>query len=290
MCITLSEPIALFGAFLFGLGIIFARKGLGGSNFLSVTVIITLIGTIVFWILFLVTVPLNEVNPMGVAFFALAGLFDPGFARLIYFKGMETLGASTNESIFATYPLFGSLIAVFMLGEDPSLGIWVGMTCIICGILLIERNAQGTPIKSATKRIGLALPLSSAILVGFGFILRKMGLNAYSEPIAGVAITYLSSLCLYTLLSTTMRRSILLNKQSLQLFCTPGLIYSVAHLCFLYALRYGDVSIVAPLMNMEPFFVVILASVFLRELEKITYKLVIGTLIIVTGVSLITIF
>ena len=43
-------------------------------------------------------------------------------------------------------------------------------------------------------------------------------------------------------------------------------------------------------MNMEPFFVVILASVFLRELEKITYQLVIGTLIIVAGVSLITIF
>ena len=196
----LSESITLFGAFLFSLGVIFVRRGLARSNFFSVTVITTLIGTVVFCILFLFMVPLNEVNPIGIAFFALAGLFDPGFARLIYFKGMDLLGASMNESIFATYPVFGSLIAVFMLGERPSLGIWVGMICIICGVVLIERNVRGTPVKSAPTRIGLAFPLSSAVLVGFGFILRKMGLNTYNEPIAGVAITYLSSLCLYTLL------------------------------------------------------------------------------------------
>jgi len=36
--------------------------------------------------------------------------------------------------------------------------------------------------------------------------------------------------------------------------------------------------------------VFIFAYILLRELEKITHKLVIGTLIIVAGVSLITIF
>jgi len=63
-----------------------------------------------------------------------------------------------------------------------------------------------------------------------------------------------------------------------------------SHLCILYALRYGDVSMVTSLMNAQPFFVFLLAHIFLRELEKVTYKLVIGTLIIVTGVTLITIF
>ncbi len=57
-----------------------------------------------------------------------------------------------------------------------------------------------------------------------------------------------------------------------------------------YALRYGDVSTVTPLMNVEPFFVFILAYLVLREQEKITYKLVIGTLFIVVGISLINMF
>ena len=284
---------ALLGAFVFGLGIVLVRSGLVKSNFLSATVIITLIGTIVFCILSLLLVPLNSVNPIGIVFFALAGLFDPGFARLTYLKGMERLGASMNASIVAVYPFFSALIAVFMLGEYLSLGIWMGMICIICGVVLIERNVHSTPVKAAKPtRTGLAFPLSSALLVGFGYVLRKMGLNAYNEPIVGVAIAYLSSLCLYTLLSalsTTIRRSMSVSRQSLQLFWKAGLILCTGHLCAYYALRYGDVSLVAPLMNVEPFFVFILAYIFLRELEKITYKLVIGALIIVTGVSLITI-
>jgi len=108
-----------------------------------------------------------------------------------------------------------------------------------------------------------------------------------------VAITYLSSMCLYTLpsaLSTTIRRSMSVSRQSLQLFWKPGLILCAGYLCFYYALRYENVPQVVPLTNIEPFFVFIFAYIFLRELEKITYKLIIETLIIVTGVSLITIF
>ena len=239
-------------------------------------------------------VPLNSVNPIGIVFFALAGLFVPGFARLTYFKGVEMLGASINASIFAAYPLFSSLFAVFMLGERPSLGIWVGMICIICGIVLIERNAHGTSVKSASStRMELVLPVSSALLVGFGFVLRKMGLSAYNEPILGGAISYLFSLCFYiflSALSTAMRRSMAVSRQGLRLFWKAGLILCVGTLCYYYALRYGDVSLITPLTNTEPFFVFVFAYILLRELERITYKLVVGALIIVTGVSLITIF
>jgi len=290
----LPELLALLGAFLFASGVVLVRKGLVEANYLSALMIINLIGTIVFWIFSLLLVPLNSVNPISILFFALAGLFAPGLGRLTYYKGMETLGASINASIFATYPLFSSLIAVLMLGEHPSLGIWAGTICITCGVLFIERSVYGSSVKSASQRKAeLALPLSSAIVIGFSFILRKMGLNAYNEPIVAVAIAYLSALCLYTLLSalsTTMRRSISLSRENLQLFWKPGLILCVGHLCSYYALRYGDVSLVSPLMNVESFFIFILAYIFLRGLEKITDKLVIGTLIIVTGVSLVTIF
>ena len=293
VCSVLSELLAISGSFIFGLGLVLARKGLVKSNFLSATVNFNLIGTIVFCVLSLLLVPLNNVNLMGVALFALAGLVV-GFVMLIYFKGMEILGASTNASIFAAHPLFSSLLAVFMLGERPSLGIWMGMICTICGVVLIERNVQGAPVKAASPaRMGLALPLSSALFIALGNVLRKMGLNAYNQPIAGLAITYVASLCFYTLLSalsTTIRRSMSISRQSLQLFWKPGLIFCVGYLCYYYALRYGDVSLITPLTNTEPFFVFIFAYILLRELEKITYKLVTGTLIIVIGVSLITIF
>jgi len=200
-----------------------------------------------------------------------------------------------NASIFAIYPLFSSLLAIFILGEKPSLGIWVGMVSIICGVILIQRYANSNPVKSSltkSTRMALVFPLSAALSVGSGNILKKMGLNVYNEPIIGVAIAYLSALCFYILLSTlspNIRGAITLNRKSLQLFWKPGLILCAAHLCLYYALKYGDVSLVTPLMNLEPFFVFLFAYLFLREIEKMTYKLIIGTLIIVAGVSLITI-
>ncbi len=209
------------------------------------------------------------------------------------FKGIETLGASINASIFAIYPLFGSLLAVFLLSERPSPGILVGMICILCGVVLIERNLHGSPFKSASPaRMRIIFLLSVALSLGFAYVLRKMGLNTYIEPIAGVAITYLSSLCFLlflAVLSTRVRGSLTVSRRNVRLFWRPGLVIC-AQLSTYYALRYGDVSTVTPLMNVEPFFVFILAYLVLREQEKITYKLVIGTLFIVVGISLINMF
>lgn len=294
LVVVLSEFLALSGAFLFGLGTVLVRKGLVESSPLSATVIVTSVGAVAFWVLTFILVPLNDINPTGVLFFALAGIFMPGFARFVYYKGIETLGASMTASIFAIYPLFSSLLAIFLLGEQPSIGTWVGVICIICGVTLIESNVRNTSEKPhSTARIGLAFPLSSALLVGFGYLFRKMGLNVHNEPISGIAVAYLSSLTIYTLIivmSTSMRRSISLDRLSFQLFWKAGLIMGAGHLCGYYALRYGDVSLVASLMNVEPFFVFLFAHILLKEMEKITYKLVIGTLIIVIGISLITIF
>lgn len=287
----LAEFFALLGGFLFSLVVILVRRNLGESNFVSATVIVTLVGTFVYWIISSLFFPLYNLNPTGIMFFALAGLFT-GVARLNIFKGMEMLGASTNASIFATYPLFGSLFAVLMLSERPSTGILVGMVCIICGVVLIERSVHGSPLKSASPA-RMIFPLSAATSLGFAYVLRKMGLNAYNEPLVGIAITYLSSLCFLLFLaalSKTARSSISVNKRNLKLFLKPGLVMCVAQISTYYALIYGDVSTVTPLMNVEPFFVLMLAYLFLKELEKITYKLVLGTLIIVTGVTLITIF
>ncbi len=56
----------------------------------------------------------------------------------------------------------------------------------------------------------------------------------------------------------------------------------------IFALRVGTVSVVAPLTGTMPLFVLALSSLFLRDIERITARLVVGTLLIVLGVYLIT--
>lgn len=54
------------------------------------------------------------------------------------------------------------------------------------------------------------------------------------------------------------------------------------------ALSLGDVSVVVPLVNTNPLFIVILSALFLKDLEKVTGLVVTGALLIVGGVGLIT--
>jgi len=92
---------ALVGAFSLTL----VRRELDKANFLSVSLVLSIVGTGTFVPLALLLTPLHSVRVEGAILFLLAGFLSPGFARLLHFRGMEKLGASTNASIFASNPL-----------------------------------------------------------------------------------------------------------------------------------------------------------------------------------------
>jgi uncharacterized membrane protein len=54
------------------------------------------------------------------------------------------------------------------------------------------------------------------------------------------------------------------------------------------ALNMGTVSVVTPLYGTAPIFVLLLAPFFLRNVETLSLRVVVGTLLIVLGVYLIT--
>jgi len=289
----IAEIFALMSALTYALGIVSIRKRLDESSFTSVTVVISIIGAIIFWILVPVTVPLNTIDVNGILLFVLSGALAPGFARLLYFKGMKELGASINTSIVATNPMISSLVAVFLLAEHPTPVIWIGMLTVTSGVIMVGRSIhQGDTATNLTK-FASAYPLVTACFAGLALVARKMALNVYSEPVMGVAIGYLTSLFIYLFLlafSSDFRGSTEISKRTLQLFWKGGLCWCLGQLCSFYALRYGDVSIVAPILNIDPLFVLLFAHLFLKKLEKVSSLLLIGTVTVVIGISLITIF
>jgi uncharacterized membrane protein len=56
----------------------------------------------------------------------------------------------------------------------------------------------------------------------------------------------------------------------------------------LIALSLGAVSVVTPLNGTAPLFVLVLAFVFLKDVEQLTGRIVLGTVLIVLGVFLLT--
>ena len=284
--------LALLSALSFGLSQILVRKNLDKSNFIYISLTVTIMGNIILWPLALTFTNLNTVNPEGLLLFVFAGLLAPGIARLFYFKGMETAGISANASIFATYPLYTSITAILLLGETLTAENWIGLACIITGVIFVGRtiNNGDTQHKNTTKR-GLIVPILGSLALAFSQIVRKEGLNLYNQPLLGVAVGYSTSLIVYLLLLvfSSGTRTTGFSRKDLQLFWKPGVGIAAGWLLSFLALSQEMVSIVAPILQTELLFILLFAYIFLRKQEKISIKLAASALLIIAGVILISI-
>lgn len=71
------------------------------------------------------------------------------------------------------------------------------------------------------------------------------------------------------------------------MFWKAGAGMSLGWILSFYALSYENVSIVTPLLQTEPLFILFFVYLYLKKLEHISFKLVISTLLIVIGAMLV---
>jgi drug/metabolite transporter (DMT)-like permease len=89
------------------------------------------------------------------------------------------------------------------------------------------------------------------------------------------------------MLSTSTRKELSL-KNDLRFFWKAGVGQALAWILIFYALSYEQVSIVTPLLAIEPLFVAFFAYFYLRKLEHISPKLAVSMILTVFGVILVT--
>ena len=89
------------------------------------------------------------------------------------------------------------------------------------------------------------------------------------------------------LLSKPTRKEISL-KRDLRLFWVAGIGQAVTWMLSFYALSYDSVSVVTPLLSIEPVFVALFAYLYLRKTDKVSIKLGISIILTVIGVLLVT--
>ena len=69
-----------------------------------------------------------------------------------------------------------------------------------------------------------------------------------------------------------------------QWFIPTGLLAGLGVLAVFRALEGGDVSVVGPIIMSQPLIVVFFSALFLRDLEKLTWRVVAGAAMTVLGV------
>jgi len=282
--------LALLSAAASGFSVVLVRKHSAGSNAFNMSLVITCVGMAVLWPLAIGAWELGALSLEGFLLFAVSGLLSPGIVRLFYYKGLKTLGVSVNSSIFAVYPLYSTVLAVVWLSEILSVENVLGILCILVGVVFVELSNRGGNGEGKGGWRSLIFPVLGGVTLGVSSVIRKFALDLNNAPVLGVAIGYTFSLLPYALIlaASVPTREKLRLKRDFRWFWVAGVGQAVTWILAYYALSFEQVSVITPLLSIEPLFVVVFAYVYLRELEHVTPKLLASVTLTVLGVVLVT--
>jgi drug/metabolite transporter, DME family len=284
-----AEFYALANAFLFAVHNIFMKKALRYSNPATGVISTLLINIVFLWTIALLFVPMANVTLTSLLIFVAVGFFQPGLTRLLTYKGIDALGVAITDPIRASTPLFSAAMAIVFLGEKITLPIIVATLMIIGGITLLSWRHGA--MKLAGAAVYLWFPITASVLAGASQVVRKFGMAAVPHPFLAAAVTATSSLIISVLVMWYVEKTQetwKMNRQCVWWFLAAGITVSFAMTSIYHALDLGKVSVVIPLSSTAPLFSLILTALFLRDVERVTLRIVVSTLLIISGVVLIS--
>jgi DME family drug/metabolite transporter len=286
-----AEFYALANAFLFALHNMFTKKALRYSNPATAVISSLLINIVFLWGVSILFVPLSSLTNASILIFVIVGLFQPGLTRLLTYKGIDALGVAITDPIRATTPLFSAMMAIIFLGEKITLSIVVATLTIMAGITLLSWRSGA--MKLTGSAVFLWYPLAASALAGASQVVRKFGLAAVPHPFLAAAVTASSSFVVSILTLWYVEKTQetwKMNRHCFWHFLAAGVTISLGMVCIYYALDLGKVSVVIPISSTGPFFSLVFAALFLRDVERVTLRIVLAAAMIIGGVLVLTLW
>ncbi len=282
----MSVYFAIQAAFLFAVSHVVIRRGLVTSNAATGTIVSIIISAVLLWVVTLIFIPLSSFRTPAVWYFIAGGIFAPAVGRFMTFKAIERVGVARAVPITNTYPMFSSILAVLLLGESwPPQNI-LGTFFVILGIVILSRTQSE---KSQWRKIDLIYPASAAFSFAISSYLRKFGLLIANLPLMAAVVSATTAL-VFTMIFQHAQggwKTFVLSRQSFGWFVATGFAHTTAMLSSFYALSFGKIVIVDPLVSASPVLTLFLSTLFLKELESITPRVVLGAGCTVVGSILV---
>jgi len=282
----MAEYFAFQAALCFSIAHIFVRRGLVNSNALTGSFISLGTSAAIFWLLALALVPLSTLRAPGVGYFVAAGVFAPAIGQTLGYVGMEKIGVARSAPIVNTSPIFSSVFAVFILGEVWTRQNMLGTCLVILGIIVLSSSKAAA---GEWRKKDIIYPLLGAVAFGISTTLRKSGLMTVPLPLLAAAVTVGTAFVVLLLIIRVRggRRALKFHRQSDGWMFGAALVNTGAILSFFSALNLGKVVRVEPLVACNPLLTILWAAIFLRQIERLSPRIIFGALVTVAGTVLV---
>jgi len=273
-------------ALCFSIAHILIRRGLVGSNAMTGASISLFMSAAVLWCLVPFFVSLSALWTPSIVIFVIAGIFAPGIGRTLSYVGIEKIGVARSVPIANSSPIFASVFAVIFLAEAWLLQNIVGTLLVISGVVILS---MARPAVGEWRKWDVIYPLVGAMAFGASAIMRKAGLDFVNVPLLAAAVTA-GSAAIFSLILLQIQGdkvAFKLTRRSATWLLTAGAFNTAAMLSVFYALSYGKVVIVEPLVSSNPVLTLLLTSIFLRDVEALSVRVIFGALLTVAGTILV---
>ena len=283
-----AQLIALAAALSYAISGIAAKRGLRYSTPVTVTLVSMAIHAVVLWIALLIFRGVPALSWYVLFLFVLSGLLQP-ILRFLTYAGIHYVGAAAGATLRGAHPLFSTSLAILFLGEALNRLIVLGTVSIVAGVALI--SWQGNKTQASFRWWHLAYPLSAAFLAGVSHPLRRYTLTLANEPLylaAVIGIVALPWLASATLFPSQQQR-LVWDRRAMAPFIIAGSFETAGILLVIIALSVGHVVVVSPIVATSPLWIVLGSWLFLRDIERLTLRTILGAVCVVAGTIAISI-
>lgn len=275
--------LALLSAMSLSLANITVRQGLKHSTPITATLISLIAHTLLLWIVLLLQAGIPAVKPIAVLAITITAVLQP-VMRLCHYIGIEKVGASRAVTLRNTFPILSVIIGIVILHEKINTLGAIGAVLTVLGIVLTTWKLEGRLVNF--RKWHLIFPLITALVTGITHPLRRFALTISNEPLFFTALVGPISLVSFLayLASPISNEKPVWDKKALWPFIMGGIFETSAVLLMLLAFSSGPVVLVSPITATTPIWTLLLAALFLRDLERLGTAAVIGTFFVVIGV------
>jgi len=287
---------ALLTAFFWGIVPVINKRGLAiGGTPLQCALTMVSVTLLTFLTLLLTTQqeePLfTHLTVYSACIFGVGGFIGTALGRFTTAAGVNRVGATINSAVLSSRPLIATFIAILWLGESTPPLLIVGIILLVAGVMALVFS-KGGDIAGWEKK-DLWIPLTSAVVFAIGNVIRRFGLSTTPLPVVeALVINQVVAFLTLAGYGLFWKRPQLFSgpSRSYVLFSVSGILGAMALITIFEALDRGPVAIVDPLVGTQSLFTVVVAYFVLRDLERINFRLILGTVLIVLGASIVMSF
>ncbi len=288
--------LSLISALGFGSAAIFARVGMQGVAPIPGTLISVAVSFVPATVLAVAFAydDLIALPPVAFAWFLGLGAINFLGGRNLSYQAIGTIGAARTSAIMGTAAVFASVFAITVTGERPHAVVLLGTVVVVAGLITtLGRTVLQGGGPSRAALLGYLTALAAAACYGGTNVVAKELTEQYGSPLVISAVSlFFGILLLWPMAGRQALASLRASRgepRFVVFAALSGLAAATGVIFLYYGLQDADVSVVSPIVSANPLVTLLLASLFISRLEDLNRWVVMGTMVVVTGVALVAV-